>query len=202
MADIRRCLFRSHLRSEAASHIVWFRGGRRIRSGRGLTFWFHARRSSIVKIPLDDRDTGFVFQVRSQDFQAATVQGAVTWRAAIPREWRIAQVRRADLDRFLFAPEDVVVVVGQDGLVANVAKYLAGQPVTGVNAEPDRNPGILVPHSVASAIRMLVAAAEGQAPTEERTMLRAELDTGQTLLALNEVFVGHASHQSVRYMIE
>lgn len=201
MADIRRYLFRSDVRSEAASHIVWFRGGRRIRSGRGLTFWFGARRS-IVEIPLDDRNTDFVFQVRSQDLQAATVQGTVTWRAAIPREWRIAQVRRADLDRFLFAPEDVVVVVGQDGLVANVAKYLAGQPVTGVNAEPDRNPGILVPHSVASAIRMLVPAAEGQAPTEERTMLRTELDTGQTLLALNEVFVGHASHQSVRYMIE
>ncbi|MGW0584464.1 hypothetical protein ACWD25_53205, partial [Streptomyces sp. NPDC002920] len=51
--------------------------------------------------------------------------------AAIPLTWRQSRVERADLDRFLFAPEDVVVVVGQDGLVANVAKYLAGQPVVG-----------------------------------------------------------------------
>ena len=32
-------------------------------------------------------------------------------------------------------------------------------------------------------------------------MLRAELDAGQALLALNEVFVGHATHQSARYVI-
>ena len=45
---------------------------------------------------------------------------------------RLARARRsqrADLDRFLFAAEDIVVVLGQDGLVANVAKYLDGQPV-------------------------------------------------------------------------
>jgi hypothetical protein len=137
-------------------------------------------------------------QRRAQSLQAMVAE----IRAALPRDWRIAQVRRADLDRFLFAPEDVVVAVGQDGLVANVAKYLDGQPVIGVNAEPDRNPGILVPHTVASAIRMLRPAAEGQAPTEARTMLRASLDTGPHILALNEVFIGHASHQSARYVIE
>ena len=37
------------------------------------------------------------------------------------------------LARFLFEPGDVVIVVGQDGLVANVAKYLDGQPVIGIN---------------------------------------------------------------------
>ena len=58
-------------------------------------------------------------------------------RAAVPGDWRQALVRRDDLDRFLFGPEDVVVAVGQDGLVANVAKYLSGQPVLGVNPAPD-----------------------------------------------------------------
>ena len=43
---------------------------------------------------------------------------------AIPPAWRTAVVERGDLDRFLFAADDIVVVVGQDGLVANVAKYL------------------------------------------------------------------------------
>ena len=66
--------------------------------------------------------------------------------AAVPLTWRQARVERADLDRFLFAPEDVVVVVGQDGLVANVAKYLSGQPVVGIDADPGRNPGVLVRH--------------------------------------------------------
>lgn len=61
--------------------------------------------------------------------------------SAVPLTWRQARVERGDLDRFLFAPEDVVVVVGQDGLVANVAKYLTGQPVVGIDTDPGRNPG-------------------------------------------------------------
>ena len=122
-------------------------------------------------------------------------------RAAVPKGWRIAAVRRAELDRFLFGPEDVVVAVGQDGLVANLAKYLHGQPVIGVNGDPARNPGVLVPHTAAAAAALLPQAAAGTLPTENRTMVQAELDDGQTLLALNEIFVGHASHQSARYSL-
>ncbi len=122
-------------------------------------------------------------------------------RAGVPKDWRIAAVRRAELDRFLFAPEDLVVAVGQDGLVANVAKYLAGQPVVGVNADPARNPGILVPHRPGDVAAMLPLAAAGKLATNKRTMVQAELDDGQRLLALNEIFVGHASHQSARYTI-
>jgi hypothetical protein len=65
---------------------------------------------------------------------------------AVPPDWRQASVLRDELDRFLFAPEDVVVVLGQDGLVANTAKYLAGQPVVGLNPDPERFPGVLVRH--------------------------------------------------------
>ena len=65
--------------------------------------------------------------------------------AAIPRDWRRASVDRADLDRFLFAPEDIVVVLGQDGLVANVAKYLDGQPLIGLNPDPSATPACSSP---------------------------------------------------------
>jgi hypothetical protein len=119
--------------------------------------------------------------------------------AAVPAEWRRAEIERADLDRFVFGPEDVVVVVGQDGLVANVAKYLVGQPVVGIDPEPGRNPGVLVPHAPQDAADLLVLAAAPDPPIEERTMVRAAADDGQTLLALNEVYVGHATHQSARY---
>lgn len=136
------------------------------------------------------------------DAQRDHVRDAVAQiRAAVPKDWRIAAVRRAELDRFLFGPEDLVVAVGQDGLVANVAKYLSGQPVIGVNADPARNPGILVPHKPGEVAAMLALHAVGKLGTESRTMVQAELDDGQRLLALNEVFVGHASHQSARYTI-
>ena len=120
--------------------------------------------------------------------------------AAVPLSWRQTRVERADLDRFLFAPEDVVVVVGQDGLVANTAKYLSGQPVIGIDADPGRNVGVLVRHRVASAAKLLRAAAAGGA-TEELTMVAAVTDEGLRLVALNEIYVGPPTHQTARYRI-
>ena len=84
MAEIRRLFSYRHLRSEASSYIVTFRRGKRVRSGRGLAFWFAPDRTSIMEIPADDRDTDFVFQARSHDYQVVTVQGTITWRAADP----------------------------------------------------------------------------------------------------------------------
>lgn len=121
--------------------------------------------------------------------------------AAIPSEWRRGHVERADLDRFLFEPEDIVLVVGQDGLVANVAKYLSGQLVIGVDPEPERNPGVLVRHQATDTAGLLAAVADGRADIESRTMVVASVDDGQTLLALNEVYLGHPTHQSARYRL-
>jgi len=122
-------------------------------------------------------------------------------RAAVPVEWRQTLVKRADFDRFLFGPEDVVVAVGQDGLVANVAKYLHDQPVLGINPAPDLYDGVLVRVPLATLARMLPASVHGDVPMERRTMVEAVLDSGERLLALNEIFVGHRSHQSARYRI-
>lgn len=122
-------------------------------------------------------------------------------RAAVPGDWRQALVRRADFDRFLFGPEDVIVAVGQDGLVANVAKYLRGQPVLGVNPAPDRYDGVLVRIAPERIGRLLPAAGHGDGVLEHRTMVEAVLDGGERLLALNEIFIGHRSHQSARYRL-
>jgi hypothetical protein len=131
--------------------------------------------------------------------QAAAIQTMV---AAIPVDWRRGTVVRADLPRFLFEPEDVIVVVGQDGLVANVAKYLDGQPVLGVNPDPARNPGVLVPHAPEAAARLLPSlGVPGRIEFEVRTMVEAWVDDGQRLCALNEIFVGPATHQTARYTI-
>ena len=122
--------------------------------------------------------------------------------AAIPGDWRRAVVERAELDRFLFAAGDVVIALGQDGLVANIAKYLHGQPVIGLNPFPERFPGVLVRHPPGAAGDLLADVAAGRAALEQLTMAEARLDDGQRLLALNEVFIGHVSHQSARYALE
>jgi NAD kinase len=128
----------------------------------------------------------------------AALQGV---EKAIPSSWRRNRVSRADLDRFLFEPEDIVVAVGQDGLVANMAKYLNGQLVIGINPNPDQNPGILVPHQPERIEMLLEGVETGSVQVEKRTMVEAQLDDGQWLLGLNEIFIGHQSHQSARYQI-
>lgn len=42
---------------------------------------------------------------------------------------RVHLLQRELLPNFVFGPEDTVVAIGQDGLVANVLKYLDGQPL-------------------------------------------------------------------------
>ena len=130
-------------------------------------------------------------EVVDRDQQAHKALGDVG--AAIPLDWRRGVVEREDLSRFLFAPEDVVVIVGQDGLVANVAKYLDGQPVIGIN--PER--GVLAQHAPQDAAELLHSTNN----TEDRTMVEARADDGQTLYALNEIYVGHPGHQTSRYRI-
>lgn len=122
-------------------------------------------------------------------------------RASVADDWRQTLVRRADLDRFLFAPEDVIVAVGQDGLVANVAKYLDGQPVLGINPAPDLYDGVLVRVALEELPAALPACLNGDIGIERRAMVEGVLDSGEKLLALNELFVGHRSHQSARYRI-
>jgi len=123
-------------------------------------------------------------------------------RGAVPGDWRQALVRRSGLDRFLFAADDLVVAVGQDGLIANVAKYLDGQPVLGINPMPERFDGVLTRVPLARLGERLRAVEAGDCAMQHRTMAEAVLDSGERLTALNELFIGHRSHQSARYRIE
>jgi len=147
----------------------------------------------------------FFLRTRGQDIdplaaahqrQARALDAAM---AAVPQRWRRSRVDRADLDRFLFEPEDVVIAVGQDGLVANVAKYLDGQRVIGVNPDPSRFDGVLVKHSPRAVAALVEGALDPAAAVEARTMVEVRLRDGQRLCALNEIFLGHISHQSARY---
>ncbi|GIF04942.1 diacylglycerol kinase catalytic domain-containing protein [Actinoplanes siamensis] len=145
----------------------------------------------------------YFLKQRGRDLDEVTERHEALRRAltevggAVPADWRRGQVERTDLPRFLFAPEDHVIAVGPDGLVANVAKYLDGQPVIGVNPEPGRNPGVLVRHRADEVGRLL----RGRIRTEQLTMVTARLDDGQELSGLNEIYVGHAGHQSARYVL-
>jgi hypothetical protein len=82
-----------------------------------------------------------------------------------------------------------------------VAKYLDGQAVIGINPLPDVFDGVLVPHRAEAAPDLIAGVAQRRVELEHRTMAEAKLDDGQRLLALNEVFIGHRTHQSARYRL-
>lgn len=82
MAQITKYPFVRHFRADASRHVQQFRRGRRIRSGKGLSFWFAPARTSLMEIPMDDRVLPFMLRGQSADFQDLSVQGSIVWRVA------------------------------------------------------------------------------------------------------------------------
>jgi len=114
---------------------------------------------------------------------------------------RVQILDRTFLPNFLFGPDDVVIALGQDGLVANTLKYLGGQPLVGVNPDSRRWDGVLLPFAVADLRLIVPETLEGKRPVKMVTMAEARLNNGQRLRAVNDLFVGPKSHTSARYRI-
>jgi NAD kinase len=120
---------------------------------------------------------------------------------ALGQTGRVQTVDRSFLPNFVFAPEDTVVTLGQDGLVANTLKYLEGQPVVGVNPDPERWDGRLLPFRVRDLVKLMPEVILRKRNTRSVTMAKAALNNGQTLYAVNDLFIGPKTHTSARYFI-
>ena len=86
MAEIKRFGFLNHLRAESSRHIIRYRRGAPVASGRGLAFWYRPLNTGLAEIPLDDRETPFLFHARSNDYQDVTVQGVINLRIDDPEQ--------------------------------------------------------------------------------------------------------------------
>ncbi len=139
-------------------------------------------------------------QIASRDLSYQSALSRI--RTAIPGDLKLHVIERQMLAQYRFEAKDVVVTLGQDGLVANVAKYLDGQPLMAVNPDPATIEGVLLPISVAgfpAALRRVLTEA---AETQSVTMAEARLSDGQVIRAVNDIFVGSASHSSARYRVQ
>lgn len=131
-----------------------------------------------------------------------TYQEAIrTAEATLSRFGRVQRLDRTLLPNFMFAPDAMVVALGQDGLVANTLKYLDGQPVLGVNPDPARWDGVLLPFLVPDLAKIAPEVLAGGRQLKRITMAKAALSDGQELLAVNDLFIGAKSHVSARYEI-
>lgn len=114
---------------------------------------------------------------------------------------RVQMIDRSFLPNFSFGPEDIVVVLGQDGLVANTVKYLDGQPVVGVNPDPARWDGQLLPFRLPDLAKVVPEVLSKKRAVKSVTMAQVTLNTGEKLYAVNDLFIGPRSHLSARYKI-
>jgi NAD kinase len=110
-------------------------------------------------------------------------------------------VDRALVPTFKVQKEDIIVTLGQDGLVANTAKYVGSQPIVAVNPEPGRFDGILLPFLPDQARPAVAKVIESKCKIHEVTLAQVSLNDGQRLLAFNDLFLGTRSHVSALYRI-
>ncbi len=114
---------------------------------------------------------------------------------------RVQRIDRDFLPNMIFGQQDIVIAVGQDGLVANVMKYLDGQPLIGVNPDTLRWDGVLLPFEAGQIGQVILKVLSGNYEHKEVTMAEARTQDGQTMLAVNDLFVGQRTHVSARYDI-
>lgn len=115
---------------------------------------------------------------------------------------RFQLLERGFLPDYRFSPEDIVVVVGQDGLVANTLKYLQCQPVIAVNPDPQRWAGRLLPFVLADLPAVVQRARDGRCECKSITFAEARTNDGQRMLGVNDLFIGPKSHTSARYELQ
>jgi NAD kinase len=162
----------------------------------GLVERFNSRAQA--KFYLDHSGGDFADYERED---AAYRRAVETVRRALDVGLKIQVADRSLVPTMLFNEHDLIVAVGQDGLVANTAKYVGEQPIVAVNPDPERFDGILLRWAPAEARGAVLSLLEGTAKVREVTLAEAALEDGQRLLAFNDLFIGARTHVSARYRI-
>lgn len=75
----------SYIKSQPTTHLMQFRGGKVIREGAGLSFFYYAPNSTLVAVPMDSAESNFALELVTNDFQSVTVQGHASFRVTDPK---------------------------------------------------------------------------------------------------------------------
>ncbi len=151
-----------------------------------------------AKFYIEHMGSDFSDYIAEDEQYKKSVSGAYKQLEALGR---VQVVDREFVPNFIFGKNDIIVAIGQDGLVANTMKYLSNQLLIGVNPDPARWDGILLPFT-ATELRLVVTdVMKNTRPVKEVTMAKAVLNDGQVIYAVNDLFIGQKTHVSSRYQI-
>ncbi len=150
----------------------------------------------------------FYIERSGGDFEYYELENSIFYESlskvqeSLSKTLKFKVINRSFLPTYIFTENDLIIVIGQDGLVANTAKYVNGLPIIGVNPDPDRYDGVLLKHAPIELNDVIKNVVKGNYETKRVTMAKAQLNDGQSLLAFNDFYIGADSHVSSRYSIE
>jgi hypothetical protein len=73
------------IKVQPTTYLLQYRGGKVVREGLGLSFFYYAPTTSLVAVPVASTDVPFIFEETTADFQTVTIQGQVTYRVGEPK---------------------------------------------------------------------------------------------------------------------
>ncbi|HEX7713866.1 MAG TPA: SPFH domain-containing protein [Bacillota bacterium] len=74
------------IKFEPNDYVLRYRNGKVAQEGSGLSFFYYAPITSLVKVPMGSAEVPFIFEELTIDFQTVTVQGQVTYRIVDPKK--------------------------------------------------------------------------------------------------------------------
>ncbi|MBX7255376.1 MAG: SPFH domain-containing protein [Candidatus Hydrogenedentes bacterium] len=74
------------IKVQPTEYILQYRKGVLVREGEGLSFFYFAPTTSLVRIPIASVDLPFIFEEVTADFQKITIQGQLAYRVSDPKK--------------------------------------------------------------------------------------------------------------------
>lgn len=137
------------------------------------------------------------YEIEHETFHNALI----SLQTQLSKQIKNKMVERTYLPSFIFSEKNLIVVIGQDGLVANTAKYSNNCPIIAVNPDKERYDGVLLPFDISNFAQGVEHVITDRYKAKIVRFAEARLNDGQRLLAFNDLFVGVSSHVSARYKI-
>ncbi len=119
----------------------------------------------------------------------------------LPAGYSLQFIENDLLPTMNFGTKDLVVSIGDPGLVVNIAKYLDSQPLISINPDPKRFDDVFSTCHVEDTQKVFSAFFNNDLFIEKLTMAKATTNDGQTLYALNDFFIGQKTHRSAKYTL-
>jgi len=94
------------IKVQPTTYLLQYRGGKIVREGLGLSFFYYGPTTSLVAVLVASTDTPFIFQETTADFQAVTIQGQVTYRISEPKRLAVLLNFTLEKDGDTYASED------------------------------------------------------------------------------------------------